>query len=215
MATWGLKAGIKMAEEKKMELEIEEIVKKTKILIEEKQVSDEELKRLQEHQSAMEKDRDKSTLKRLQFQHEQSYAQSEREMKGRGETKQKIEALRAQIKDEKLKRRKEKVAFEQQLEELIRKHQWTAEFYTPARLQLEMRDIMNSKQRLLSEEHTTKEKLNTIDKELNSLQQRGAASDEVIFLHSKEAKATHQLLEEENEAVKATLRELTQQCLDP
>ncbi|XP_069785209.1 synaptonemal complex central element protein 1-like isoform X3 [Narcine bancroftii] len=211
MATWGLKAGIKMAEEK--------------------QVSDEELKRLQEHQSAMEKDRDKlnqdvyclestcnkkeATLKRLQFQHEQSYAQSEREMKGRGETKQKIEALRAQIKDEKLKRRKEKVAFEQQLEELIRKHQWTAEFYTPARLQLEMRDIMNSKQRLLSEEHTTKEKLNTIDKELNSLQQRGAASDEVIFLHSKEAKATHQLLEEENEAVKATLRELTQQCLDP
>ncbi|XP_051865085.1 synaptonemal complex central element protein 1-like isoform X2 [Pristis pectinata] len=239
MAAMGRKNGSSMSEgklglvaqlqpERKVEPEIEEIVKKIKILIEEKQVSDAELKKLQARQSAMEKDLDElnheifcleatcnkkeATLKRLQFQYEQGQAQTERQLKGSNESKQRIQALVSQIEDEKLQRRKERKAFEQQLEELIKKHKWTAEFYTPPRLQLEMRNIENSKQQLLSEEHVTKEKLNTLDKELNSLQQQGAAGDEVIFLHSKEAKLTHQLFEEENRAAKAALREMTQQC---
>ncbi|XP_072102685.1 synaptonemal complex central element protein 1-like isoform X2 [Mobula birostris] len=183
--------------EKKMEPEIEEIVKKIKILIEEKQVSDAELKKLQARQSAMEKDleelnheifcleatcnKKEVTLKRLQFQYEQGQAQTDRK------------------------------AFEQQLEELIKNLKWTAEFYKPARLQQEIRNIENTKQQLLTEEHVTKEKLSTLDEELSSLQQQGAATDEMIFLHSKEARVTHQLFEEENKAAKATLQEMTQQ----
>ncbi|XP_078391004.1 synaptonemal complex central element protein 1-like isoform X6 [Cetorhinus maximus] len=161
---------------KKVEPQIGEIVKKIKTLIEEKRVNDEELKKLQAHRGAMEKELDElnqeifhlegncntkeANLKRLRFQYEQSQAQTERK------------------------------AFEQQLEELIGKHKWMAEFYTPARLELEMRNIENSKQQLLTEEHVMTEKLSTLDKELDSLQQQGAASDEVIFLHSKEAKLT-------------------------
>ncbi|XP_041037367.1 synaptonemal complex central element protein 1-like [Carcharodon carcharias] len=125
-----------------------------------------------------------ANLKRLRFQYEQSQAQTERK------------------------------AFEQQLEELIGKHKWMAEFYTPARLELEMRNIENSKQQLLTEEHVMTEKLSTLDKELDSLQQQGAASDEVIFLHSKEAKLTHQLFEDENKAAKEMLREASECHLD-
>ncbi|XP_059805696.1 synaptonemal complex central element protein 1-like [Hypanus sabinus] len=236
-ATSGLKArapGVrrllpgKMATmEKKMEPEIEEIVKKIKILIEEKQVSDAELKKLQVRQSAMEKDleelnheifsleatcnKKEVTLKRLQFQYEQGQAQTDRQLKGSSESKQRIEALISQIEDEKLQRRMERKAFEQQLEELIKKRKWTAEFYKPARLQQEICNIENTKQQLLIEEHETKEKLSTLDKELSSLQQQGATSDEMIFLHSKEARLTHQLFEEENKAAKAALQEMTQQ----
>ncbi|GCB76993.1 hypothetical protein scyTo_0019951, partial [Scyliorhinus torazame] len=61
---------------------------------------------------------------------------------------------------------------------------------TPARLQLEVRSIENSKQQLLTEEHVMMEKMSTLDKELDSLQQKGAASNVAIFLHSKEAKVT-------------------------
>ncbi|XP_078391003.1 synaptonemal complex central element protein 1-like isoform X5 [Cetorhinus maximus] len=185
---------------KKVEPQIGEIVKKIKTLIEEKRVNDEELKKLQAHRGAMEKELDElnqeifhlegncntkeANLKRLRFQYEQSQAQTERK------------------------------AFEQQLEELIGKHKWMAEFYTPARLELEMRNIENSKQQLLTEEHVMTEKLSTLDKELDSLQQQGAASDEVIFLHSKEAKLTHQLFEDENKAAKELLREASECHLD-
>ncbi|XP_067880416.1 synaptonemal complex central element protein 1 [Heterodontus francisci] len=210
----------------KVEPQIGEIVKKIKTLIEEKRVNDTELKKLQAHRGAMEKELDElnqeifhlegncntkeANLKRLHFQYEQSETQTERQLKASRESKQRIEALTIQIEEEKLKRRRERKAFELQLEELIGKHKWMAEFYTPARLELEMRNIDNSKQQLLSEEHVMKEKLCTLDKELNSLQQQGAASDEIIFLRSKEAKHTHQLFEEENKAVKQLLIEASQ-----
>ncbi|XP_078391000.1 synaptonemal complex central element protein 1-like isoform X2 [Cetorhinus maximus] len=215
---------------KKVEPQIGEIVKKIKTLIEEKRVNDEELKKLQAHRGAMEKELDElnqeifhlegncntkeANLKRLRFQYEQSQAQTERQLKVSRESKQRIEALTTQIEEEKLKRRRERKAFEQQLEELIGKHKWMAEFYTPARLELEMRNIENSKQQLLTEEHVMTEKLSTLDKELDSLQQQGAASDEVIFLHSKEAKLTHQLFEDENKAAKELLREASECHLD-
>ncbi|XP_067832267.1 synaptonemal complex central element protein 1-like [Heptranchias perlo] len=226
----GLNLVTEMQLGKKVEPQIEEIVKKIKTLIEEKRVNDAELKKLQLHQEALEKELDelnhevfhlegncnrkKANLKRLHFQYEQNQAQTERQLRVSRESKQRIEVLTSQIEEEKLKKRKERKAFEQQLEELIRKHKWMAEFYTPARLELEMRNIENSKQQLLSEEHVTKEKLCTLDKELNSLQQQGASSDEVLFLHSKEAKLTHQMFEEENKAVKAMLREASQHPSD-
>ncbi|XP_072345095.1 synaptonemal complex central element protein 1-like [Scyliorhinus torazame] len=149
-------------------------------------------------------------LKRLRFQYEQNQTQTERQLKASRESKQRIEAITSQIEEEKLKRRKERQAFEQQLEELIGKHKWMAEFYTPARLQLEVRSIENSKQQLLTEEHVMMEKMSTLDKELDSLQQKGAASIVAIFLHSKEAKVTHQLFDEANKAAKELLREASE-----
>ncbi|XP_072423773.1 synaptonemal complex central element protein 1-like isoform X2 [Chiloscyllium punctatum] len=210
----------------KVEPQIGDLVKRIKALIEEKRVNNEELKKLQARRGEMEKELDElnqeifhlegdcntkeASLKRLHFQYDQSKAQTERQLDVSRERKQRIEALTAQIEEEKLKRKRERNAFEQQLEELINKHKWMAEFYTPARLELEMRNIENSKQQLLSEERTMLEKLGTLDKELDSLRQLGAASDEAVFLHSKEAKFTHQLFEEENKAVKRLFREVSE-----
>ncbi|XP_060678403.1 synaptonemal complex central element protein 1-like isoform X2 [Hemiscyllium ocellatum] len=210
----------------KVEPQIGDLVKRIKALIEEKRVNNEELKKLQARRGEMEKELDElnqeifhlegdfntkeANLKRLHFQYDQSKAQTERQLDVSRESKQRIEALTAQIEEEKLKRKKERNTFEQQLEELISKHKWMAEFYTPARLELEMRNIENSEQQLLSEERTMLEKLGTLDKELDSLRQRGAASDEAVFLHSKEAKFTHQLFEEENKAVKRMFREVSE-----
>eukprot|EP00061_Rhincodon_typus_P012253 g37876.t1 len=93
-----------------------------------------------------------------------------------------------------------------------------------------MCNIESSKQQLLSEEHAMLEKLGTLDKELDSVRQRGATSDEGIFLRSKEAKfaqeqlrvnhiavsleshvgQTSQLFEEENKAVKRLFREVSE-----
>ncbi|XP_078061922.1 synaptonemal complex central element protein 1 isoform X2 [Mustelus asterias] len=216
---------------KKVEPNLGEIVKKIKVLIEEKRVKDEELKELQEHQGAMEKQLDElnqeifhlqgscntkeAHLKRLCFQYEQCQAQTERQLKASRESEQRIEELTTQIEGEKMKRRKERQEFEQQLEELIGKHKWMAEFYTPARLQLEMRNIENTKQQLLTEERVMMEKMSTLNKELDSVRQQGAASSEAIFLHSKEAKITHQLFVEENKTVKELIRVAAEYPLDP
>uniref|UniRef100_UPI00398E4D2A synaptonemal complex central element protein 1-like n=1 Tax=Pristiophorus japonicus TaxID=55135 RepID=UPI00398E4D2A len=226
-----LNLATKVQQGKNMEPRIEDIVKKIKSLIEEKRVNDSEVQNLQAQRGIMEKELDElnheifrlegncnkkeANLKRLHFQYEQHQAQTERQLKVSRDSKQRIEALTSQVEDEKLKRRKERKAFEQQLEELIMKHKWMAEFYTPVRLELEIRTIENTKQQLLTEEHVVKEKLCTLDKELNSLQQRGAASEEVIFLQSKEAKLTHQMFEEENNDAVAQLREAAQHLSGP
>ncbi|XP_059499953.1 synaptonemal complex central element protein 1 isoform X2 [Stegostoma tigrinum] len=210
----------------KVEPQIGDIVKRIKTLIEEKRVNDEELKKLQAQRGEMEKELNElnqeifhlegncntkeANLKRLHFQYDQSKAQTERQLEVSRESKQRIVTLTAQIEEEKLKRRTERNTFEHQLEELISKHKWMAEFYTPARLELEMHNIESSKQQLLSEEHTMLEKLSTLDKELDSLRQRGATSDEAIFLRSKEAQFTHQLFEEENKAMKRLFREVSE-----
>ncbi|XP_048475818.1 synaptonemal complex central element protein 1 [Rhincodon typus] len=211
----------------KVEPQIGDIVKRIKTLIEEKRVNDEELKKLQAQRGEMEKELDglnqeifhlegncnakEANLKRLHFQYDQSKAQTERQLEVSRESKQRITMLTAQIEEEKLKRRTERNTFEHQLEELISKHKWMAEFYqTPARLELEMCNIESSKQQLLSEEHAMLEKLGTLDKELDSLRQQGATSDEGIFLRSKEAKFAHQLFEEENKAVKRLFREVSE-----
>lgn len=203
---------------------MEEIVKKIKILIDEKQVSDVAMKNLQDRQTAMESDLDhlnqevycleatcsmkEATMKRLQYQYAQSQTQTERQLLGSNETKQRIEALSAQIEAEKMQRRKERRAFELQMEELIMKHKWTAEYYTPAKLHREARDMENSKQQLLNEEHATRDKLNTLDKELNSLQLQASTNDVDIFLRSQEAKTAHELMVGENTSVRSTLDEL-------
>ncbi|GCC17292.1 hypothetical protein chiPu_0021515, partial [Chiloscyllium punctatum] len=110
-----------------------------------KRVNNEELKKLQARRGEMEKELDElnqeifhlegdcntkeASLKRLHFQYDQSKAQTERQLDVSRERKQRIEALTAQIEEEKLKRKRERNAFEQQLEELINKHKWMAEFY--------------------------------------------------------------------------------------
>ncbi|XP_023362861.2 synaptonemal complex central element protein 1 isoform X1 [Sarcophilus harrisii] len=117
---------------------------------------------------------------------------------------QNVATLNAKIQEEKLRRKKLRKEFEQQLEELMQKHKELMEFHTPQRLLKEISNLMLTKEQLLEEEKAVQEKLDALEKQIADLpafmtkEEMMDEGTESVFLHSKEAAATMHLFEEEN-----------------
>ncbi|XP_051824278.1 synaptonemal complex central element protein 1-like isoform X2 [Antechinus flavipes] len=117
---------------------------------------------------------------------------------------QNIANLNAKIQEEKLRRKKLRKEFEQQLEELMQKHKELMEFHTPQRLLKEINNLMITKEQLLEEEKSVQERLDVLGKQIANLpafktkEEMMSEGTESAFLHSKEAAATMHLFEEEN-----------------
>ncbi|XP_044539102.1 synaptonemal complex central element protein 1-like [Gracilinanus agilis] len=134
---------------------------------------------------------------------------------------QKITELNSKIQEDKVKRKKLRMEFEQQLEELMEQHKTLWESHTAERLSQEIHNMASTKEQLLKEERLVQEKLEAIEKELARLPQAKQVRAEALdlnsvsaFLCSEEAAAALYLFEEENKSAKqlleASLRQYNQ-----
>ncbi|KAG6922050.1 synaptonemal complex central element protein 1-like, partial [Chelydra serpentina] len=126
-------------------------------------------------------------------------AEAQRQQTLSRERKQSIEELTAQIQEEKLKQRKQRLEFEQQLDELMEKHKTLQECHSTEKLAAEIRSMTESKERLLSEDELIQDNLAQVEKQLDALPRAEAApSQERMFLKSQEASTALQLFQQEN-----------------
>ncbi|XP_007663249.2 synaptonemal complex central element protein 1-like [Ornithorhynchus anatinus] len=199
-----------------LEPRIEDLIIKIKDLQRVRKNANEELLKTRAHSEALQRELDElnaekahleeilnqkqETLMMLRLQCEEKQAEAQRQQEVSQGCKQRIEELSSKIQEEKLKQRKQRMEFDQQLEEMMEKHKSLWEFHTSESLAREISNIEDSKKHLLNEEKVVQKKIEDIMKQLETLSQPGAAFDsEGLFLRSEEAIAAVHLFEEENE----------------
>ncbi|XP_067320406.1 synaptonemal complex central element protein 1-like [Anolis sagrei] len=206
-----------------LEPRIEDLVKRINTLQQAKKLLSEELSKANEHSKSLQRELEKlnaekssleeiwnekkETRKVLQFHCEETEIKRQWQQKLNRECKQRIEAVTAKIQAEKRKQSKQRMEFEQLLEELMEKHKRLWELYSRDQ---PVADMKESKERLLKEEKMLQEKLTSIQDELDLLTQT-TLSEERNFLKSKEAVAALELFEEENKKAIEYL-ELASKC---
>uniref|UniRef100_G1KEZ2 Synaptonemal complex central element protein 1 n=1 Tax=Anolis carolinensis TaxID=28377 RepID=G1KEZ2_ANOCA len=190
---------------KNLEPRIEDLVKKINKLQQAKKILSEELSEANEHSKSLQRELEKcsvfllfllETRKVMQFHCEETEIKRQWQQKLNLECKQRIEAVTAKIQAEKRKQSKQRMEFEQLLEELMEKHKRLWELYVRSRDQ-PVADMKDSKERLLKEEKMLQEKLASIQDELDLLTQTTLREGEEL-LEEQEAVAALELFEEEN-----------------
>ncbi|XP_017375404.1 synaptonemal complex central element protein 1 isoform X3 [Cebus imitator] len=155
---------------------------------------------------------------RLHCQEKESEAQRKHTMLQ--ECKERISALNLQIEEQKEKQRQLRLAFEEQLEDLMGQHKDLWDFH-PERLAREICTLDSSKEELLKEEKLVEAKLEDVKQQLCSLcgAEGPSTLDEGLFLRSQEAAATVQLFQEEHRKAEELLaaaaqrhQQLQQKC---
>ncbi|XP_025048361.1 synaptonemal complex central element protein 1 isoform X3 [Alligator sinensis] len=127
------------------------------------------------------------------------------------EVQQRIQDLTMGIQEETLKQRKQRLEFEQQLDELMEKHKTLQEGHTMDKLAVEIQNMSDSWERLLREDELIQAKLMQLKQKLDVLAQAGAGRrEERRFLKSPEASAALQLLQQENQGAHSQLEVATQ-----
>ncbi|XP_065377757.1 synaptonemal complex central element protein 1 isoform X5 [Macaca fascicularis] len=115
----------------------------------------------------------------------------------------------------------QRLAFEEQLEELMGQHKDLWDFHRPERLAREICALDSNKEQLLKEEKLVKATLEDVKHQLCSLcgAEGPSALDEGLFLRSQEAAATVQLFQEEHRKAEELLaaaaqshQQLQQKC---
>ncbi|KAK2099389.1 Synaptonemal complex central element protein 1 [Saguinus oedipus] len=141
---------------------------------------------------ALQKELDSQTLRILRLYCQEKESEAQRKHTMLQECKERISALNLQIEEEKKKQRQLRLAFEEQLEDLMGQHKDLWDFHRPERLAREICTLDSSKEQLLKEEKLVEAKLEDVKQQLCSL--CGAESpstlDEGLFLRSQEAAAT-------------------------
>ncbi|XP_063792122.1 synaptonemal complex central element protein 1 isoform X2 [Pseudophryne corroboree] len=125
------------------------------------------------------------------------------------ETKKKIDDLATKIQQEKLKQRKQRMEFQDHLEDLMTKHKSLAEFYNSKRLAAEIPQMEERKKELLEEEREKVSKLKEVQETEDRLRAQGVLTAETLFLHSEEAACAVKLFQEENTRAKSMLETVT------
>ncbi|XP_036595903.1 synaptonemal complex central element protein 1-like [Trichosurus vulpecula] len=183
-------------------------------------IANEQLQKSQAEREALKKELDKlntekthleeilsmkqETLNTLQQHYKEQENKIQRQQAMSQDCIQRITDLNSKIQEEKLRRRKQRMEFEQQLEELIEKHKALWELHTPETLAQEINSMASSKEQLLKEENLIQEKLDAIEKQLLGLPHPRARAQALAvnsvgaFLRSEEAAAAMHLFEEEN-----------------
>ncbi|PNI16608.1 SYCE1 isoform 6 [Pan troglodytes] len=139
------------------------------------------------------------TLRILRLHCQEKESEAHRKHTMLQECKERISALNLQIEEEKNKQRQLRLAFEEQLEDLMGQHKDLWDFHRPERLAREICALDSSKEQLLKEEKLVKATLEDMKHQLCSLcgAEGPSTLDEGLFLRSQEAAAT--VLKEELE----------------
>ncbi|XP_040180164.1 synaptonemal complex central element protein 1-like [Rana temporaria] len=187
-----------------MQKELQDLVKYGENAEEELQGVRAERQNLQEE---LEKKQESVQVLKLRYD---SYLEKEKRQRERSEDyKMRINNLKTQIQEEKLKQRKQRMRFEDQLENLMTKHRNLAEFYNPKRLEEEISRLEKQKNELIQEYREKLPKLKEIKETEARLIDDGILTPENVFLHSEEAVCVVKMFEEENALVKTMLEKAT------
>ncbi|XP_014381525.1 synaptonemal complex central element protein 1 isoform X2 [Alligator sinensis] len=150
-------------------------------------------------------------LRVVQVQCQEAESESHRQHGLLQEVQQRIQDLTMGIQEETLKQRKQRLEFEQQLDELMEKHKTLQEGHTMDKLAVEIQNMSDSWERLLREDELIQAKLMQLKQKLDVLAQAGAGRrEERRFLKSPEASAALQLLQQENQGAHSQLEVATQ-----
>uniref|UniRef100_A0A0D9R2M6 Synaptonemal complex central element protein 1 n=1 Tax=Chlorocebus sabaeus TaxID=60711 RepID=A0A0D9R2M6_CHLSB len=161
------------------------------------------------------------TLRILRLHCQEKESEAQRKHTVLQECKERISALSLQIEEEKNKQRQLRLAFEEQLEELMGQHKDLWDFHRPERLAREICALDSNKEQLLKEEKLVKATLEDVKHQLCSLcgAEGPSTLDEGLFLRSQEAAATVQLFQEEHRKAEELLaaaaqshQQLQQKC---
>ncbi|KAM4019087.1 synaptonemal complex central element protein 1-like isoform 2-T3 [Anomaloglossus baeobatrachus] len=125
------------------------------------------------------------------------------------ESKKRIDDLTAKIKEEKLKQRKQRIEFLEQMEDLMKQHKALAKFYNAKRLGAETNEMKVRIKELLLEEKEKSAKLRELEETEAKLREEGVLTSENLFLRSKQATCAIKLFEEENSRAKVMMEEET------
>nr|DBA21185.1 TPA: hypothetical protein GDO54_017875 [Pyxicephalus adspersus] len=166
------------AEIHKLQKKREAVEKELQELCVERKILKKDLEKKQELVQVLKLRRD-SYLEKEQRQREQSE-----------EYKKRTTNLSTQILEEKLKQRKQRMEFQDQLEDLMTKHKNLAEFYNPKRLEEEILHMEEQKKELKQEEKEKLLKLKELEETEIRLREQGILTPEKFFLHSEEAACT-------------------------
>nr|XP_028698530.1 synaptonemal complex central element protein 1 isoform X2 [Macaca mulatta] len=170
---------------------------------------------------ALQKELDLQTLRILRLHCQEKESEAQRKHTVLQECKERISALSLQIEEEKNKQRQLRLAFEEQLEELMGQHKDLWDFHRPERLAREICALDSNKEQLLKEEKLVKATLEDVKHQLCSLcgAEGPSTLDEGLFLRSQEAAATVQLFQEEHRKAEELLaaaaqshQQLQQKC---
>ncbi|XP_055209976.1 synaptonemal complex central element protein 1 isoform X4 [Gorilla gorilla gorilla] len=170
---------------------------------------------------ALQKELDSHTLRILRLHCQEKESEAHRKHTMLQECKERISALNLQIEEEKNKQRQLRLAFEEQLEDLMGQHKDLWDFHMPERLAREICALDSSKEQLLMEEKLVKATLEDVKHQLCSLcgAEGPSTLDEGLFLRSQEAAATVQLFQEEHRKAEELLaaaaqrhQQLQQKC---
>ncbi|XP_048343512.1 synaptonemal complex central element protein 1-like [Sphaerodactylus townsendi] len=194
---------------------IENLVTRINELQQAKNIMKEELCEANEHNAALQKELEKLNEEELKLEEilnekkairqnmerhsEEREAEMKRQQEMNLESKERIDYLEAKIQEEKLKQRKQRMQFEQRLEELMEKHKSLWECHVRKKPVTE-----EDKELLLAEEKRIQEKLAYLQDELDLLR-CFPFSEERRFLKSPEASCAMELFQEENKKAKEYL----------
>ncbi|XP_034747981.1 golgin subfamily B member 1 isoform X2 [Etheostoma cragini] len=110
--------------------------------------------------------------RKLQFQCEESEQDSSRQLKQNKKSEEQLEEYRCEIQELKLKHRKQRMKFENQLHQLIEQHKNLHSVFTPERLPKEIESAGNTKSQLLSAEQIKLAQLHRLDEELEEMKKQ-------------------------------------------
>ncbi|CAK6949442.1 synaptonemal complex central element protein 1 isoform X3 [Scomber scombrus] len=115
--------------------------------------------------------------RKLQFQCEESEQDSVRQVEQNKKSEELLEQYRCEIQEFKLKHRKLRMKFENQLHQLIEQHKNLQSVFMPQRLPAEIESAENTKRQLLSAEELKLAQLCRLDEELEELKKQLGAID--------------------------------------
>ncbi|KAM9737766.1 synaptonemal complex central element protein 1 isoform 2-T2 [Menidia menidia] len=116
--------------------------------------------------------------RKLQVQCEESEQDSDRQLKNNKASEELLERYRCEIQELRLKHRKQRMRFENQLQLLIEQHKKLHAVFAPERLPDELKNAENTKAQLLSAEQQKSVQLQTLDEELEKVKNKQVEEEE-------------------------------------
>uniref|UniRef100_A0A8C4HI23 Synaptonemal complex central element protein 1 n=1 Tax=Dicentrarchus labrax TaxID=13489 RepID=A0A8C4HI23_DICLA len=167
------------------ELKVEQVMSKLRRLQQGKSILEEEIKEIKSVSDSLQKElstlqteayrlegihKEKEELcMKLQFQCEESEHDSDRQLKQNKKSDELLEQHKCEIQEFKLKHRKQRMKFENQLNQLIDQHKNLHSVFTPERLPDEIEAAENTNTQLLSAEQMKLAQLHRLSEELEEV----------------------------------------------
>ncbi|KAK5613758.1 hypothetical protein CRENBAI_016650 [Crenichthys baileyi] len=181
------------------EPKVEQVMGKLRMLQQEKRLLEEEVRNIQSVSDNLQKElvilltsvneiegihKDKEgACRKLQWQCEESERDFDRQLNQNKTSEELLEQYRCEIQEVKLKHRKLRMRFENQLLQLIEQHKQLDFVFNPKRLPNELKKAENIKHQLLSAEQVKLAQLHKLDEELEELKKQKQLETTAAQIH--------------------------------